>query len=144
MSSSLSVAPHAGARIETLIVYDEAQFFLSLPTRERELKHRQGEIGGHHVESLPTRERELKHQRLLRRLRAALSLPTRERELKPARHKLNLCRILSGGVLKCMLINGGQTKSNGDTVYLSCASSNYRLLSSLPWTEYKAKRQIRQ
>ena len=49
-----------------------------------------------------------------------------------------------GGVLKCMLINGGQTKSNGDTVYLSCANSNYRLLSPLPWTEYKAKRQIRQ
>ena len=49
-----------------------------------------------------------------------------------------------GGVLKCMLINEGQTKSNGDTVYLSCANSNYRLLSPLPWTEYKAKRQIRQ
>ena len=49
-----------------------------------------------------------------------------------------------GGVLKCMLINGGQTKSNGDTVYLSCANSNYRLLPPLPWAEYKAKRQIRQ
>ena len=54
------------------------------------------------------------------------------------------CETLSGGVLKCMLINEGQTKSNGDTVYLSCASSNYRLLSLLPGAEYKAKRQIRQ
>ena len=52
--------------------------------------------------------------------------------------------IRAGGVLKCILINGGQTKSNGDTVYLSCANSNYRLLSPLPWAEYKAKRQIRQ
>ena len=49
-----------------------------------------------------------------------------------------------GGVLKCMLINGGQTKSNGDTVYLRCGSSKYHLLSPLPWAEYKAKRQIRQ
>ena len=49
-----------------------------------------------------------------------------------------------GGVLKCMLINGGQTKSNGDPVYLSCGSSKYHLLSPLPWAEYKAKRQIRQ
>ena len=51
---------------------------------------------------------------------------------------------LAGGVLKCMLINGGQTKSNGDTVYLRCGSSKYHLLSPLPWAEYKAKRQIRQ
>ena len=51
---------------------------------------------------------------------------------------------LEGGVLKCMLINGGQTKSNGDTVYLRCGSSKYHLLSPLPWAEYKAKRQIRQ
>ena len=49
-----------------------------------------------------------------------------------------------GGVLKCMLINGGQTKSNGDTVYLRCGSSKYHLLSPLPGAEYKAKRQIRQ
>ena len=49
-----------------------------------------------------------------------------------------------GGVLKCMLINGGQTKSNEDTVYLRCGSSKYHLLSPLPWAEYKAKRQIRQ
>ena len=49
-----------------------------------------------------------------------------------------------GGVLKCMLINGGQTESNGDTVYLRCGSSKYHLLSPLPWAEYKAKRQIRQ
>ena len=49
-----------------------------------------------------------------------------------------------GGVLKCMLVNDGQTKSNGDTVYLRCGSSKYHLLSPLPWTEYKAKRQIRQ
>ena len=52
--------------------------------------------------------------------------------------------INEGGVLKCMLINGGQTKSNGDTVYLRCGSSKYHLLSPLPWAEYKAKRQIRQ
>ena len=52
--------------------------------------------------------------------------------------------IIWGGVLKCMLINGGQTKSNGDTVYLRCGSSKYHLLSPLPWAEYKAKRQIRQ
>ena len=51
---------------------------------------------------------------------------------------------LVGGVLKCMLVNDGQTKSNGNTIYLSCVRSNYRLLSPLPWTEYKAKRQIRQ
>ena len=43
-----------------------------------------------------------------------------------------------GGVLKCMLINGGQTKSNGDTVYLRCGSSKYHLLSPLPWAEYIA------
>ena len=49
-----------------------------------------------------------------------------------------------GGVLKCMLVNDGQTKSNGDTVYLRCGSSKYHLLSPLPWAEYKAKRQIRQ
>ena len=53
-------------------------------------------------------------------------------------------KIKNGGVLKCMLINGGQTKSNGDTVYLRCGSSKYHLLSPLPWAEYKAKRQIRQ
>ena len=53
-------------------------------------------------------------------------------------------RTCAGGVLKCMLINGGQTKSNGDTVYLRCGSSKYHLLSPLPWAEYKAKRQIRQ
>ena len=57
---------------------------------------------------------------------------------------MQLWKNLLGGVLKCMLINGGQTKSNGDTVYLSCANSNYHLLSPLPWAEYKAKRQIRQ
>ena len=39
-----------------------------------------------------------------------------------------------------MLVNEGQTKSNGDTVYLRCGSSKYHLLSPLPWAEYKAKR----
>ena len=57
---------------------------------------------------------------------------------------MQLWKNLLGGVLKCMLINGGQTKSNGDTVYLRCGSSKYHLLSPLPWAEYKAKRQIRQ
>ena len=55
-----------------------------------------------------------------------------------------LRRTTAGGVLKCMLVNDGQTKSNGDTVYLRCGSSKYHLLSPLPWAEYKAKRQIRQ
>ena len=56
----------------------------------------------------------------------------------------NILGAFFGGVLKCMLINGGQTKSNGGTVYLRCGSSKYHLLSPLPWAEYKAKRQIRQ
>ncbi|MFC2754142.1 MAG: hypothetical protein ACFN9G_12680, partial [Cardiobacterium sp.] len=47
-----------------------------------------------------------------------------------------IIQIKLGGVLKCMLINGGQTKSNGDTVYLRCGSSKYHLLSPLPWAEY--------
>jgi len=62
---------------------------------------------------------------------------------KPA-HQNTPSEAKIGGVLKCMLARSGHTKGNGNTVYLGCAGSNYCSLSPLPWTEYKAKRQIRQ
>ena len=55
---------------------------MSLPTRERELKHRRALRGWRGGRSLPTRERELKRRRHSGRQRRGRSLPTRERELK--------------------------------------------------------------
>ena len=55
-----SVAPHAGARIETGRGYAQAKSYRSLPTRERELKRRQQPQRAERLMSLPTRERELK------------------------------------------------------------------------------------
>ena len=42
--ASWSVAPHAGARIETLMTNTTNSATASLPTRERELKPGRGEI----------------------------------------------------------------------------------------------------
>ena len=46
--------------------------------------------------------------------------------------------------LKRILRQGRQRKCDGNTVYLGCADTNHCLLSPLPRTEYKAKRQILQ
>ena len=56
--------------------------YWSLPTRERELKHRKNSWKVPFDESLPTRERELKQVLLEMVGPVKLSLPTRERELK--------------------------------------------------------------
>ena len=54
------VAPHAGARIETLYTELEDSVKPSLPMRERELKLRQPLRTSAQIASLPMRERELK------------------------------------------------------------------------------------
>ena len=74
---------------------------MSLPTRERELKHQLRADGGVVSASLPTRERELKRRRGRARTARARSLPTRERELKPdlpVKDALALGRSLHGSV----------------------------------------------
>ena len=85
MSFSLWVAPLAGARIETLRSCGRVIDKVSLPSRERELKHRRAETTGCKNLSLPSRERELKLSRAARRKKVLPSLPSRERELKPHR-----------------------------------------------------------
>ena len=55
---------------------------MSLPTRERELKHGRLDLLAGGTPSLPTRERELKQGSPAARAQALVSLPTRERELK--------------------------------------------------------------
>ena len=55
---------------------------MSLPTRERELKHARRMPGVLRLKSLPTRERELKLVMSRRPGIGETSLPTRERELK--------------------------------------------------------------
>ena len=79
------VAPHAGARIETLESVLYGALIASLPTRERELKLFTDWLFIGNGASLPTRERELKHHPRARHPGILASLPTRERELKHLR-----------------------------------------------------------
>ena len=119
-----SVAPFAGAWIETHPSTDDGSYTWSLPSRERGLK--QLTIPGqlNPVWSLPSRERGLKHTDLQNLsflqvvapfagawieteeqssvLRKIQSLPSRERGLKPCiiRHRISVCvrRSLRGSV----------------------------------------------
>ena len=74
---------------------------MSLPTRERGLKRRDGTTLFGRLLSLPTRERGLKQASMPILLEYMVSLPTRERGLKHAfegLNKSNLCRSLRGSV----------------------------------------------
>ena len=62
-SMSRSVAPLAGARIETSPLPASPMLLPSLPSRERELKHHAEPLHQREVVSLPSRERELKPSR---------------------------------------------------------------------------------
>ena len=67
---------------------------MSLPTRERELKHPRALSIVTAWLSLPTRERELKRLLVWRNANCTVSLPTRERELKledDGGERLRLC-----------------------------------------------------
>ena len=79
---AVSVAPHAGAWIETTTVAFTMVCATSLPTRERGLKHFNGKDFELDPMSLPTRERGLKPERQRVALCVIGSLPTRERGLK--------------------------------------------------------------
>ncbi len=54
------VAPHAGARVETIQLNRHAPEAVSPPTRGRELKHIRGLLSSFRRSSPPTRGRELK------------------------------------------------------------------------------------
>ena len=76
------VAPLAGARIETKKIPKVFLKAVSLPSRERELKHTIATANNRQNGSLPSRERELKHTIATANNRQNGSLPSRERELK--------------------------------------------------------------